>query len=195
MAEKVKRTSTKYKNIYLNENTKRYDVKYNYKEYDPLAQKNKYKSKWIYNLNTISEAKIELAKLQTGEIKVEDKDITLEGAVELWKIKARTSPKKFSPVTVKNTEEHMNMIYQFVPKETKLKNITEEVYYKFCSDCREHKYSDETLHSLNATFRKLIRLAYKKHLLKENILDFTDNLRACSKSSKQDRYKSQLNHI
>ena len=46
MAEKVRRTKTKYKNIYYNESTKRYDVKYNFKEYDPIAQKNRYKAKW-----------------------------------------------------------------------------------------------------------------------------------------------------
>lgn len=40
MAEKVRRTKTKYKNIYYNESTKRYDVKYNFKEYDPITQKN-----------------------------------------------------------------------------------------------------------------------------------------------------------
>ena len=36
MAEQVKRTKTKYPNIYYNENTKLYDVKYNYKVYVPL---------------------------------------------------------------------------------------------------------------------------------------------------------------
>ena len=61
MAEKVRRTKTKYKNIYYNESTKRYDVKYNFKEYDPITQKNRDKAKWKYNLRTISEAKEELA--------------------------------------------------------------------------------------------------------------------------------------
>jgi len=31
MANKVKRTGTKYPNIYFNESTKKYDIKYNYK--------------------------------------------------------------------------------------------------------------------------------------------------------------------
>ena len=62
MAEQVRRTKTKYKNIYYNESTKRYDVKYNFKEYDPITQKNRYKAKWKYNLRTISEAKEELAQ-------------------------------------------------------------------------------------------------------------------------------------
>lgn len=32
MAKAVKRNKTKYPNIYFNENTKKYDVKHNYKE-------------------------------------------------------------------------------------------------------------------------------------------------------------------
>ena len=80
MADKVKRTKTKYTGIYFNENTKKYDVKYNYKVYNPVKQKNDYKAKWVYNLLTITEARAELAKLQTGGIKAEDKDITLSGA-------------------------------------------------------------------------------------------------------------------
>ena len=98
---------------------------------------------------TITEARAELAKLQIGGIKAEDKDITLSGAFELWKIKAKGQD--FSPVTINNTEQHMNMIYQFLPGETKLKDITEEVYYKFCSEVRDHGYADETLRSINAT--------------------------------------------
>jgi len=30
MAEKVKRTKTKYTGVYFNENTKKYDIKFNY---------------------------------------------------------------------------------------------------------------------------------------------------------------------
>lgn len=175
-----KRTSTNYKCIYFNEDTKRYDVKYNYKVYDPLTKKNKTKSKWSYNLRTIAEAKAELAKLQTGSVQAESKDITLEGIFELWKIKA--NGQNFSQVTVNNTTQHMNMIYQFLPKDTKLKDITEDVYYKFCSDCREHKYADETLRSINASFRKMINLAHKKKLISTNILDYADNIRTRQKS-------------
>ena len=78
-----KRTKTKYASIYFNEDTKKYDVKYNYKEYDPKTRKNKYKAKWVYNLMTVTEAKQELAKLQTGAVKADDQEITLEGAYEL----------------------------------------------------------------------------------------------------------------
>ena len=41
MGEQAKRVTTKYKNIYYNQNTKKYDVKYNYKIYDPLTRNNK----------------------------------------------------------------------------------------------------------------------------------------------------------
>ena len=64
MAKKVKRTKTKHKNIYLNESTNKYDVKYNYKVYNPTKQKNDYRAKCIYNIGTIAEAKKQLAILQ-----------------------------------------------------------------------------------------------------------------------------------
>ena len=174
-----KRTKTKYTGVYFNETTKKYDVKYNYKVYNPTTQKNDYKAKWSYNLATITEARAELARLQTEGVKAEDKDITLSGAFDLWKIKAKGQ--NYSQVTLNNTEQHMNMIYQFLPAETKIKDITEEVYYKFCSDVRSHNYADETIRSINATFRKLINLCYKKKLVKENILDYADNIKTRSK--------------
>lgn len=175
MADTVKRSKTKYKNIYFNENTKKYDVKFNFKEYDPKIERNRYRAKWVYNLNSITEAKTELAKLQAGGIVEDSKDITLKGVYELWLIKAKSQD--FSPVTIKNTERNMAMIYQFLPSETKLKNIDETVYQKFCADMREHNYSDETLRLLNSTFRKMINLAYKKKLIKENFLDYADNMK------------------
>ena len=63
---KSARKKTNYKNIYYNEGTKKYDVKYNYKEYDPILQKNKYKSQWVYNCMSIAEAKEALAKSDGG---------------------------------------------------------------------------------------------------------------------------------
>ncbi len=179
LKQNVQREKTAYKNIYYNVGTGKYDVKYNYKEYDPVEQKNKYKSKWTYNLKTLAEAKIELANLQTGNRGIEDKNITLEGAFQLWKFGAEA--KAYSPVTIRNTEQHMHMIYQFLPKETQVKNITEEIYYKFASQCRQHGYSEETLHSINATFRKMINLCYKKKLIKDNILHTSDNIRTKQK--------------
>lgn len=174
-----KRTKTKYAGVYLNETTKKYDVKYNYKVYNPLTQKNDYKAKWVYNLLTITEARAELAKLQAGGVKAEDKDITLQGAFDLWKVKMQAN--NSSPVTIRNTEQHLRMISQFIPLETRLKDITEDTYLKFCSDIRSHGYADETLYSLNASFRKLINLAHKKRLIKENILDYADNMKTKQK--------------
>ncbi|WP_285945994.1 tyrosine-type recombinase/integrase [Thomasclavelia cocleata] len=175
MADTVKRSKTKYKSIYFNENTKKYDVKYNFKEYDPKTEKNRYRAKWVYNINTLTEARQELAKLQAGGIVEDSKDITLKGVYELWLIKAKSQD--FSPVTINNTSRNMAMIYQFLPSETKLKNIDETVYQKFCADMREHNYSEETLRLLNSTFRKMINLAYKKKLIKENFLDYADNMK------------------
>ena len=37
---KVKRIKTKHTGIYFNESTKRYDVKFNFKVYNPKTQKN-----------------------------------------------------------------------------------------------------------------------------------------------------------
>ena len=184
MYRKVKIKTTNYKSIYYNETTKKYDVKYNFKEYNVKTGKNKYRSKWIYNLKTITEAKAELAKLQTGGVKTDDKDITLEGAYDLWLIKAQGQ--NFSPVSIRNTHQQIRMVYQFVPATTKLKDIDEDVYYKFCSDIRKHGYSEETIHSINATFRKMINLAYKKKLIKENILNYADNI----KTKKKEDYKT-----
>ena len=193
MAEKVKRTTTKYKSIYFNESTKKYDVKYNFKEYDVKTGKNKYRAKWVYNLNTLTEARQELAKLQTGQVKADDKDITLEGAFELWKIKAQGQD--YSPVTINNTTQQMSMIYQFLPASTKLKDIDEEVYYKFCSDIRKDGYADETLYSINATFRKMINLAHKKRLINDNVLNYADNMRTKQKEDYRVVSKEEFDEI
>lgn len=174
MADKV-RTKTKYKSIYYNNTTKKYDVKYNYKEYDIKTGKNRYRAKWSYNLNTITEARAELARLQTSGVKIDDKDITLKGAYDLWEIKA--IGQNFSPITIKNTSNFMTMIYQFLPASTKLKDIDEDVYYKFCANIRSQGYSEETLFSLNTTFRKIINHAFKKRLITNNFLLYTDNMK------------------
>ena len=188
-----KRTKTQYKCIYFNEDTKKYDVKYNFRVYDPLTKKNKSKSKWIYNQRTIGEAKKALADMQTGKVKADSKEITLAGAFDLWKIKAQGQ--NYSPVTINNTEQQMRMIYQFLPEDTKIKDITEDVYYKFASDCREHGYSDESLHSINATFRKLINLVYKKKLISENILHTADNIKTKQKEDYRVISKEEFDKI
>ena len=48
-----------------------------------------------------------------------------------------------------------------------------------------HGYSEETLHSINATFRKIINLAYKKKLIKENVLNIADNI----KTKQKEKYR------
>ena len=180
MAEKVKRSKTKYPNIYLNEHTGKYDVKYNYKEYDPFMQKNKYKSKWVYSCLTLTEAKAELAKLQTGINRTDNEDITLQGAFELWKIKA--SAQRYSNTTVFNTEQQLKTICKYLPADTKLKNITEDVYYQLF-DCLRKEYSEETIYTLNSAFRKLVRLAYKRGFIADNFLHKADNIKTKKKDS------------
>lgn len=54
-----KRTKTKYTNIYFNEQSKLYDIKYNYKVYNPHTKKNDYKAKWVYGIATIGQAQSE----------------------------------------------------------------------------------------------------------------------------------------
>ena len=182
-AEQQKRRKTGETGIYYNETTKKYDVKYNYKVYDPLKQRNKYKAKWVYNIPTKTEAKAELARLRTNGVKADDKDITLEGAYKLWEIRAHGQ--NFSPVTIRNTQEQCRMIYQFLPKDTKIKDITDDVYQNFSAEVRKHGYSEETRYNINAALRKLVRLCYKKRLIKENPIDFWDNIQI----KKKDDYR------
>lgn len=73
------------------------------------------------------------------------------------------------------------------------------------SDCREHGYSEETLHSINATFRKLVELAYKKGLVSTNFLHKTDNIKTKRKDgfriltheewNKLDKYFSETKFV
>src|SRR5699024_1141279 len=72
---------------------------------------------------------------------------------------------------------------------------TEDVYYKFASDCREYGYSDESLHSINATFRKLINLVYKKKLISENILHTADNIKTKQKEDYRVISKEEFDKI
>lgn len=184
MSESI-RKKTGTKNIYYNNKTKKYDIKYNYKIYNPVKKENEYKSKWIYGINTITEAKQELALLTTNGIKNEDKDITLEGIYNLWKTQAEATNK--SKVTIRNTQQQYNMLIQHIDKNIKLKDITEDVYYNLFVKIKDKKYSDETIHSLNACFRKLINLAYKKKLITENPLNRSENIKTKRKKSEEYR--------
>jgi len=148
MAEKVKQTKTKHTGIYFNENTQKYDIKYNYTVYNPEKQKNEYKQKWKYGISSVKEAKAELLKLQNGNEadKTKDSEITLEGAYQLWR--TRTENQNFSPKSFKNTSTHLKMLYQFIPKETKMQDITEEMYEKIMNDLKKHDYIEETIHNM-----------------------------------------------
>lgn len=179
MAGKIKRTKTKYTGIYFNEKTKKYDIKYNYTIYNPDKQKNEYRQKWKYGIPTVKDAKSELAKLQSSIPAAGTKDITLEGAYQLWL--ARAESQNFSPKSVKNTASYLNMLYQFIPKETKIGDITGEKYEKVMNAVRKHGYSDETIRNINATFRKLIHLCYQKNLVATNILASAENIRTKNK--------------
>lgn len=167
--KKVKRTQ-KYPNIYYNESTGKYDVKYNYKEYSPTEGKNVYKAKWVYNCVTVGEAKAALANLRAGGVKEDDKDITLQGILEFWKLQANHVG--YSSQTIFNTEQQLKAISKALPLDTKLKNITEQVYYDTFNQL-EKIYSGETLHSLESTLRKLLQLAFEKGFIANNFLQKT----------------------
>lgn len=164
------REKTKTPGIYYNTKTKLYDVKYNFTVYDTITQKNKQKSKWSYNNRTIGEAKTSLAMLkeQFSKNKIEDKSVTLKGAYELWKVKA--TAQNFSPASLKNTQESFKMLTKYLHEDTLIKNITEDTYYQLITDLRNHGYAEESLHTINATFRKLVNLCFKKRLIIENPL-------------------------
>lgn len=171
--EKVKRTKTKYTGIYFNESTKKYDVKYNYTYYDVKTKKNKHTAKWVYSVPLLKTARDTLADMQMNGVKAKDKEITFQGAFEFWQKHAERQG--YSLVTIRNTTQHYNVITRFLPKETKVKDITEEIYLDVMLECKKAGYSEESLHSLNATFRKFINLLYKKKMISHNILIQADN--------------------
>lgn len=170
-----KRNRTEERNIYYNSATKKYDIKYNYKIYNSVKQKNEYKAKWKYGLASIAEAKAELDIMKRGGYKSESERITLQGAYELWKNRAKTQ--NYSKATIINTEYYIKMLNTFIPLDTPINEITEKIYEDVFVKCRL-KYEDETIKTLNATFRKLINLAYKKKLVEENPLARADNVKA-----------------
>ena len=170
-----KRIRTEHRNIYYNVDTGKYDIKYNYKEYNESRQRNDYKAKWTYNINTIDEAKAVLEKMSVRKESRQENGVTLQDAFELWKNKAVAQG--YSKITIINTEYYMKMLGDVMPLDTKIGEITEGMYEKLFSECRG-KYKDETIKTLNATFRKLINLAYKKRLVLENPLARADNVKA-----------------
>lgn len=165
---------TSEKGIYRRKGSKVYDIKYSVKEYDPKTKKNKSKSKWYYGVKDLDEARTIRQRLIDGVMVDKSKEITLEGAYEVWKTKAKL--KNMSKITLNNTRQYMNMLYQFFPKDFKMRTFNENIYSDFIDWARNDKhYAEETLHNLNATLRKLFNLCTKKRLLVENPLTFTDN--------------------
>lgn len=163
------RQKTGYKNIYFNQTTNKYDVKYNYKVYDPMNGKNKYQSKWVYNLATLKDAQDALARLRNGGMPQFDKNITLDGIHQVWIQSAKSN--NYSVKTVQNTENQLKIIYQFLPKSTRLKDISPAVYDKLFADCRAAGYSEETLHSVNACLYKMLNLAWSHDYILVNPLE------------------------
>ena len=98
-------------------------------------------------------------------------------------------------MTISNTEQYLRMMEKFLSAQTKVKDITEDTYLKFCADIREYGYADETLHNLNATIRKLINITHKKRLIKENVLNYADNMQTKQKQDYRVIPKEEFDEI
>ena len=99
--------------------------------------------------------------------------------------------KGLSSQTILNTEQQLKAISKFLPSDTKLKNITEQVYYQLTSSLKQ-EYSGETVHSLDGTFRKLMHIAYKQKLITDNFLREIDRpnlITSEPKTMKYDEFK------
>ncbi len=175
MSKKQQRIKTKQPGVYLNQATGKYDVKYSYKEYDMLADKMKYRAKWRCGILSYKEAVKLLTKMKIGEITVENEDITLKEALDLWMNKATAN--NYSKASISNTKQQYNMIAKFWSPDVKLCYITEDNYLELISKCRNYGYAEETIYNINACLRKLVRLAYRNRYLKENPFDYCDNAR------------------
>lgn len=180
MTAQIKRTATTYRNIYFNEHTQKYDIKFNFTVPNPETGGSKYKQKWIYGIPSISEAKEELGRMRTEYKRSGSSDVTLLDAFRMWEQKAIAN--NYSPITIKNTGEHFRIICRIFPEDTKISSIRDTDYYDFTTRCRSLGYSNETILIINATFRKFINLCYRKRLIDENFLTYCDNIRLAPKS-------------
>lgn len=162
-----KYTKTNTPCIYLNNWTGCYDAKYNYKVYDPIKKKNIYKQKNKGHFSTIAEAKDWLSNARGGLLIKEDKEVTLKGAYISWLKEAEAHG--YTEQTKINCNSFYKMIVQFIDEDTKIKDINEDLYYTLIGECRK-KYKPETVKSINATFRKLINMCYRKGYIKDNPL-------------------------
>ncbi len=167
-----RREKTRYTGIYKQTGSNLYDVKYNFKEIDETTGETKYKAKWVYSIESLDLAKKTLLQLQTANY--DDGEITGGEAYELWLAKARIE--NYTDVAIKNTGEHLRMIYNFIYPDFKLRNVDYSLYSSFIEKCRAEKvYSEYTVSNLNKTFRKLITLACREGRLKENPLKMLDD--------------------
>lgn len=171
--KKVSRCRTKQPGVYKNTSTGKYDVKYCYSVVNPMTTQKEYKQKWIYNINSYTEAVQMLQKMKGNRFVPNNKEFTLEDALQLWKDKAQAN--QYSVMTVRNTEQQFNMIIKFMSPKIAINLITEEMYLSLIAKCREYGYSEETVWNINACIRKLINLAYKNRYIAENPITFWDS--------------------
>lgn len=194
--KKPRRVPTEYQCIYRQTDKDLYDVRYNYKELNEDTGKNEYKTKWVYGVKSIELAKKTLLQLQTSTY--DDGEITLQEAYELWLAKARIEG--YTDVAVKNTGEHIRMIYTVLSPDLKLRDVDFSLYSSFIERCRvESGYSEYTLSNLNKTFRKLITLAYKEERLKENPIYSFDKIEGFVRDRKvivsPEEFRMMDNHL
>lgn len=87
--KKVSRCRTKQPGVYKNTSTGKYDVKYCYSVVNPMTTQKEYKQKWIYNINSYTEAVQMLQKMKGNRFVPNNKEFTLEDARSYGKIKHR----------------------------------------------------------------------------------------------------------
>ncbi len=108
------------------------------------------------------------------------KKVTFLTAMELWREKAETCG--FSPKTIRNTETTLKMLLRFVSPKMDLRSFSAAEYGRVLKQIKMSGYAAETICDLNATLKKLVNLAFKKRLIRRNVLAETDNLRVASQS-------------
>ena len=181
------RVRTKYPNIYFNDQTKKYDVKFNFKEYDPLSGRNRYRSKWRYSCATVSEAKEALKRLQQQDQSPEQSDITLAGIAALWEIQARVN--RLRDTSIENTRRQVKAISTIIPGDTKLKNITVDTFNNFVLALRESGKKESTVSNYVACLKKLMRYAYRRGFIRSDIFD---QITGCNQARGETKSKDGL---
>ena len=175
MSKKKIRKATKCPGVYKNCETGKYDVKHCFTEVDPYTNKKVHRQKWVYGMNSYTEAKEQKAKMDGKGFRHTKEGCSLLTAMELWNDKAKAS--KYSVITIRNTSQQFKMICKFWSPDLLIDNITEEQYLKLIAACREYGYSEDTLYNINSCLRKIIHLAYKNRYIAEDPTVFWDNPR------------------